>query len=324
MNYICLDLEWNQAEDVPTNESVPFEIIEIGAVKLDADFQVVDTYEALVKPKLYKKLHHHVKKMVGYTETHLKQGDSFVTACKNFLEWCGDNYRFVTWGDMDLLQLQRNMAYYHVHKLPKPLVYYNLQRIYSIEIKAYERGLSLETAVEELHLEKDMPFHRAISDAHYTARIWQLLDHSLLLPEYSYDFYQNPQNKEEEIRHTYPNRYEFISREFAEKKSIMKRNEITKINCYLCEQIQEEAGLSKEGKVSKKLAWFSGGGNNYYALAKCKKHGYIAGKIKIKQSENGHYFAHKILKRIDEEQAKQIVLRKKEIQIRRRERAKKK
>ena len=44
MNYIVLDLEWNQGsrpvpKDVPT-----FEIIEIGAVKLDEQFHIVDTF----------------------------------------------------------------------------------------------------------------------------------------------------------------------------------------------------------------------------------------------------------------------------------------
>lgn len=41
MNYIVLDLEWNQSADgkAYTNSRIPFEIIQIGAVKLDENFQ---------------------------------------------------------------------------------------------------------------------------------------------------------------------------------------------------------------------------------------------------------------------------------------------
>ena len=37
------------------------------------------------------------------------EGEDFVRAMTEFLEWCGDDYRFCTWGSMDLTELQRNM-----------------------------------------------------------------------------------------------------------------------------------------------------------------------------------------------------------------------
>lgn len=39
MNYIVLDLEWNQAIKQDHNSQLLFEIIEIGAVKLDDNFK---------------------------------------------------------------------------------------------------------------------------------------------------------------------------------------------------------------------------------------------------------------------------------------------
>ena len=46
MNYIVLDLEWNQcpygkAKEI---EKLPFEIIEIGAVKMNEKKEIIDTY----------------------------------------------------------------------------------------------------------------------------------------------------------------------------------------------------------------------------------------------------------------------------------------
>lgn len=47
MNYIVFDLEWNQCPDGKEKEikDMPFEIIEIGAVKLDSQRRVIDTLQ---------------------------------------------------------------------------------------------------------------------------------------------------------------------------------------------------------------------------------------------------------------------------------------
>ena len=44
MNYIILDLEWNQSPTgkINENKAIPFEIIEIGAVKLNKDKEILD------------------------------------------------------------------------------------------------------------------------------------------------------------------------------------------------------------------------------------------------------------------------------------------
>ena len=43
MNYIIFDLEWNQPMlKVNSKPQMPFEIIEIGAIKLDEKFSIID------------------------------------------------------------------------------------------------------------------------------------------------------------------------------------------------------------------------------------------------------------------------------------------
>ena len=50
MNYIVLDLEWNQSAKGKkyTLPGMPFEIIQMGAVKLDNKFDVIDEFDRLV------------------------------------------------------------------------------------------------------------------------------------------------------------------------------------------------------------------------------------------------------------------------------------
>lgn len=58
MNYIVLDLEWNQSADgkAYTNSRIPFEIIQIGAVKLDENFSEISQFDRYIRPAVYTKL----------------------------------------------------------------------------------------------------------------------------------------------------------------------------------------------------------------------------------------------------------------------------
>ena len=55
MDYVIFDLEWNQCPygKGKENPKLPFEIIEIGAVKMDGERNVVGTFHRIVKPVVY-------------------------------------------------------------------------------------------------------------------------------------------------------------------------------------------------------------------------------------------------------------------------------
>ena len=67
MNFIVFDLEFNQAwnseEGRSLNLKCPFEIIQIGALKLDEKLQVTSSFNRLVKPEVYTSLHPFVKQI---------------------------------------------------------------------------------------------------------------------------------------------------------------------------------------------------------------------------------------------------------------------
>ena len=109
MRYIVFDLEWNQCPSGKSDEVVelPFEIFEIGAVKLDDDMQRIDSFSCYVKPKVYKELHYIAKGLTHVTEELLEDGRDFGAAVKDFLDWCSADgeYRMCTWGTSDLVEL---------------------------------------------------------------------------------------------------------------------------------------------------------------------------------------------------------------------------
>ena len=59
MNYIVFDLEWNQCPygKGQENERIPFEIIEIGAVKLNEEREKVAEFHRIIRPCVYRQMH---------------------------------------------------------------------------------------------------------------------------------------------------------------------------------------------------------------------------------------------------------------------------
>ena len=92
MNYIVFDLEWNQSPNGKEDsvEHLPFEIIEIGAVKLNGNFEETGTFHKLIRPKVYKKMHFKISEVTHMDMAELRQaGEPFDVVMNRFLAWCG-------------------------------------------------------------------------------------------------------------------------------------------------------------------------------------------------------------------------------------------
>ena len=79
MDYIVLDMEWNQPwPGSPSAKKVlPVqirgEILQIGAVRVTEDQQVADEFQVLIKPKYYRRLNRRVSKLTGIKESQLRE-----------------------------------------------------------------------------------------------------------------------------------------------------------------------------------------------------------------------------------------------------------
>lgn len=69
MHYIVVDLEWNQPMSFDSSvfrqvgDRLVFEMIQIGAVKVDDKYQVVDSISIPIRPQYYVKIHPRIRKM---------------------------------------------------------------------------------------------------------------------------------------------------------------------------------------------------------------------------------------------------------------------
>ncbi|MCR5249826.1 MAG: exonuclease domain-containing protein [Lachnospiraceae bacterium] len=190
MNYVVFDLEWNQPQDGKSADErrLAFEIIEIGAVKLNDELQIIDQYDQLIRPQVYQEINWRIRKMLDLKRGELSSGRFFPRAASEFLRWCGPDPVWCTWGSQDLSELRRNMKFYRMPLISEdPVPYLNIQRLYGIHIGNTAQSKALATAVEELGLTEDVPFHRAYGDAYYTAKVMGCLPQELLTGHMSYD-----------------------------------------------------------------------------------------------------------------------------------------
>ena len=94
MNYIVMDLEWNQGKSELDEDKkrIPFEIIEIGAVKLNKDRKCIEKFQRVIKPNIYLEMFPVTKNLVQIDSKELEEGVSFVHAIHEFFEWCGSDF----------------------------------------------------------------------------------------------------------------------------------------------------------------------------------------------------------------------------------------
>ena len=316
MNYIVLDLEWNQAAyKVDEEEEIPFEIIEIGAVKLNDKAEKIDQFSCLIRPQIYPFLLRRTKEITGLRDDDLdRDGIYFEDAGQQFLDWCGKDYIFCIWGPSDLTQLERNLAYYDI-RIPwkYPLKYLDVQKLYALQMKEGKTRRTLEYVIGAMEIPVDGPFHRAIEDAEYTAQVFRRIDREHYESFFSVDYYRIPKNRFEEATFYFETYSKYVSRKFNLKEEAVKNRRVREMPCLYCRR-----------QMKKEINWFSDGGHSYFALATCKTHGLMKGRIRIKTTENyDGVFAVRTIKPCSEEDQASIVKKRENLTAKRRERRKK-
>ena len=181
----------------------------------------------------------------------------------------------------------------------KPLAFLDVQKLFSIAYEDRKTRRALEWAVDYLNIEKDIPFHRAFSDAYYTAKVLARLKEKEVFHNVSYDIFNPPVKREQEVKVQFDTYAKYISRLFPDKTAAFADREVSSSKCYLCHR-----------NLRKKVKWFSPNGKNYYCIAFCEKHGFLKGKIRIKKVESGEIFVVKTTKFISEEEVDDIMNKK--------------
>ena len=180
MQYIVVDLEWNQPVSYETKvyrqvgDRLIFEMIQIGAVKLNESFEIVDSISIPIQPTHYLKIHPRIRRMTQLGPEELADAPHFLEAMDQFAAWCGEDYTLLTWGCDDVSVLKQNMDFFECKVVLPQLC--DIQRLFSDVYKCKDRK-GLKAAMEMLEIEPDAAryFHNALHDAYYTALVFAKL-----------------------------------------------------------------------------------------------------------------------------------------------------
>ncbi len=183
MNYIVLDLEFNQSYDFPygdktlTDPKCPFEIIQIGAVKLDDNLLELDKKRFMVKPQIYTRMHPFVEKITGLSIGDFENERFFDEVYKEFTSFIGGGKNVLcAWGTNDIKALYSNILYYNLNNKLLTRKYVNVQQLASEHLKRpSNNSIGLKSAVESMDIVLGIDFHDALNDAIYTAEIFKIV-----------------------------------------------------------------------------------------------------------------------------------------------------
>ncbi len=172
MKYIIIDLEWNGAFSGRL-ERYFNEIIEIGAVALNDDLNIIDEFSVLVSPKFNKKLSGRVKRLTHISNREVSGGVDFLTAYELLGRWAGNDENCVmSFGTGDILVLMENLEAYKRHReIAFMHNYCDIQMLCQQNMDV-ENGLQLglSAMAEKLGIEVgSMDMHRALDDSMVSA-----------------------------------------------------------------------------------------------------------------------------------------------------------
>jgi inhibitor of KinA sporulation pathway (predicted exonuclease) len=171
LDYIIMDIEFNGRKFA---SDLPMEVIEIGAVRLNASLQQVDEFSALIKPIYFSKLNSFIKQKTGIAQEEIDQAEGYPKVIKDFLVWLdqSESVLLFTWGGEDLKRIIYDTR---MHKLDDTfwmtVHYYDLLKGF-LRYKNIKNDVSVEAALLDLDIVANGSAHRALDDARMTSDVF--------------------------------------------------------------------------------------------------------------------------------------------------------
>lgn len=174
----CVDLEATCCNDESFDRD-QMEIIEFGCTVLDPQLNVVGSCNLFVKPVINPTLTDFCKELTTINQSDVDGADNWSTAASQisaFFDQLGidrSQLIWVSWGDYDRKQIQRDCARHHVVN-PMPLVHINLKAV-DAKMGKQRKQRGLKRAVGHYKLSFPGTLHRACDDAKAVSMVLQAM-----------------------------------------------------------------------------------------------------------------------------------------------------
>ena len=176
MHFIVYDIEATCWASPSEMERKTREVIEIGALKLDTEGNLISEFNSLVRPSVHPTLSSFCTQLTSITQIDVNQADPYSIVIDDFKDWIGDTYEekeeylLCSWGNFDQKILYKNCKLYQLDaEWTKKHI--NLKFQYP-RIKGIQREIGLKQAIKNEGFEFEGTPHRAINDAGNLAKIF--------------------------------------------------------------------------------------------------------------------------------------------------------
>lgn len=276
MEYIVLDLEWNQPwPGSPSAKKKPLahgEVLQVGAVKLE-NGAAGEEFQVLIRPHFYKRVNRKVSSLTGLKDARLKaEGVEFPAAADAFRTWCGPEPVFLTWGPDDLPVLRENLEAFGLDARWTSR-WYNAQLIFNSQTDGQTSQRALKTAMEMLEIPPSRPAHDALGDAYHTAKILEKLNVPEGIGQY------------EALRQNFENGFHGAQMPGCLGRRVYHGLETKQ---QALEKLAGEENLCPVcGKRMTPEKWHGQRGSRYSTQARCQDHGEFFIRVRLSPEESG-------------------------------------
>ena len=187
MNYLVIDLEMCNVPKHYRSNRYPYsnEIIQVGAVLLDENFEIIGTMNQYVRP-VYGVLDHFISNLTGIDKREVKNAPELKEALLHMLDWLGNReYKIFEWSNTDFYQLKHEICSKEIfdekiEKFMEEERWIDYQKIFGTRFK-FSRAISLEDALMCCDIVAEGRLHDGLADAVNTSKLIKWLESN---PEY--------------------------------------------------------------------------------------------------------------------------------------------
>ena len=178
MKHVVVDLEMNPVsrEFREVRRKLNEEVIEIGAVRLDENFQQEAEFQCYVKPE-YGPIKKHITSLTGITQAMVADKKTYAACFQDFVDWVGEEEtKIYSWSMSDIKQLRSECRY----KLPDFDIEWLNARWVDLQQEFDDRlglhnSLALKHALGAMDHKFEGTQHTALADAINTSAILMLM-----------------------------------------------------------------------------------------------------------------------------------------------------
>lgn len=182
MNYLVIDLEMCK---VPKqyrrrNYKYAYETIQIGAVLLDEEYEVIGRLNQYVHPE-FGVLDHFITELTGIKNCNIKHVPLLADALRHLIDWIGDReYKVYAWSGTDYMQIQHEICCKtikdsKIDSFMEADRWIDYQEVYRKRFRL-ENVCSLEEAIVSCKLHVKGRLHDGLYDAVNTAKLIKKLE----------------------------------------------------------------------------------------------------------------------------------------------------